>query len=149
MAEVRIELANLSGAPLDGVAAELTWLGEVRTARLADDGRADGDIPHDDIWVGRADGDPVRLLPVRMLVSRAGGAPTEVGASIEPIDVDGARLVFELVTTGEGLHSARVAAPWLGRPRPHSEVERIAIGGTWTILVLLIIAFYARNSVRP
>jgi hypothetical protein len=136
MAEVLIEVADLTGVPGTPLSAELQWLGETRRIALVDDGSVAGDVPGDGVRTGRAAGDAVRLLPVRLLTT--GGR--EAWSGVEALDADGGSLAFELVSVNGEIHAERVPAPGLGQPRPGAEQERIVVDAAWICIVMVIVA---------
>lgn len=128
--------------------AEAQWLGETREVILTDDGRVEGDVPADNIYVGHLAGDTLRLLPIRLFVEQ-GGARTELWSGVENLSDSEIRLVYELREQGSTLLIDRVAAPLFGQPSPNHDRDRIDIAGAWTVIALMtVIALSSRVGRR-
>lgn len=142
---VRFEVAALGGVEPSHVTVVTDWLGQERTVELHDDGRVSADIAGDGVWFAEATGGEIRLLPVRLTVTR-GGVKTEVWASVEPVSGSDASLAYLLTERAGVLHAARVAAPWSGQPRPDHDRERIDVSAAWTLIALLTVGWLASRA---
>lgn len=140
---VRLEVA--SAWRLSAVEVETVWLGEARTLALTDDGRVDGDLPGDGVWVGEWTGEAVRLLPVRVYVTGAEGARVEVSGSVEPLAFPHDRLVWVLEQNGDTLTARRAAAALPSRPLEVAETAFAAAGFGWAGLLLLYVGWLVRR----
>ncbi len=124
-----------------------TWLGEERTLTLVDDGSVPGDKPGDEVYVGRWTGEPVRVLPVRILLTSASGAQT-VAAFNEVLD-DGENDLSYVVELGDPVSVRRVASAWSQRSAEVAELARTGASIGWAALVLGYVAWLVGRSPGP
>lgn len=133
MASVHLEVANqLPFSPRLEVRA--TWLDRPIALWLTDDGTVSWDQAHDGIWVGTLEGEAIRSLPIQIYLE-TGEKKTLLWQSVESIEGEEDDLVYVLEQADGGPQLERVAAPWLGQARPDHERTRVAVMGTWTLLL--------------
>lgn len=137
---VRFEVAAPGHAPALGLRVETTWLGEERALTLRDDGSTPGDAPGDGVFVGELSGEPVRALPVRLVLEGGGHRGVEVYAGLERVFQPADRLAWAL-SLGDAPVATRVAAPYLARSGDSREVAWVAASIGWVCLLLGYVAW--------
>ena len=119
---VRLEVASAWSPRGLHLYAETTWLGEDRTVELTNDGTAPGDRAGDNVWTATWEGEPVRMLPIRILAEADGFERREIGAGMEVVSVDDDRLGW-VVEDSATPRARRSALAWPGRDRKSTRLN--------------------------
>lgn len=160
-----LEVHTLSAPPDLEVLAECTWLGEERRTPLRDDGLPPDAVAGDGIFTAAWTGAPVRMLPVRLLVTRAAEAPPEpeVGAApvlveavpveayagIEVLSLDDAGLAWSLELDAPP-RARRVPVAASSREVAFLEAAQVGASLLWALLVVVIVlALVRRHEASP
>ncbi|MCB9761482.1 MAG: hypothetical protein H6739_16685 [Alphaproteobacteria bacterium] len=138
--EVRIEIATAQANPEVRLEVRTTWLGEDRTLVLRDDGSSPGDVPADGLYVGAWTGDPVRVLPIRILATGGALSEAEVYAGLERIHQPADRLAYALAF-GDNPRAQRVVAPYLVRTLDARESSWVTASLGWAGLLFLYVVW--------
>ena len=158
---LRLVVHTLAAPPDLVVEAEYTWLGEERSQRLRDDGVDPDEAAGDGVFTGSWTGAPVRMLPVRLLVSRevaevvqpvvgapvpqvAVAVPVEAYAGIEVLSLDDDELAWSLELDAPP-RARRV--PVARSSRQVAFLELVGVGGSllWAVLVMGVVIGLVRR----
>jgi hypothetical protein len=137
---LRIEVAHIEGTDLNSIQVHGRWLGQARGAALFDDGIPPDAVAEDGTWTTEWSGDPIRMLPLRLVASctsEAGLVSREVYAGTE------------LLTAGDNLLSFAInkdcSAPAIRLPSGQNEplapnYTRLAGHAIWLVIGLLLVS---------
>lgn len=145
---VRLEVATARGFPGLSIAAHTTWLGEERSVTLRDDGQLPGDVPGDGLYVGHWQGEPVRVLAIRLIVSSDAHEPFEAYGGLERVFQPQDRLSWAL-DLDETPSARRVAAPLQARPMEARELSGVAASLGWACLAFLYVGWLVGRGRSP
>ena len=131
--------------------AMTTWLGEDRTLVLVDDGSVTGDKAGDKVYIGRWEGEVVRILPVRLGLRASTGETTTLAAFNEALGMGEHDLAYTVAAgTAPGSPPVvrRVAAAWSSRSAEAADLARVGAAIGWTALVLGYVAWLVGRAPR-
>jgi len=142
---LQLEVHALSASTTLVVEAESTWLGEERRTRLRDDGEAADEAAGDGVFSAAWAGAPVRMLPVRLLVTRQDGEEIEAYAGIEVLSLDDHALRWSL-ELDDPPRARRV--PVAASSRQVAWLELRQVGGSllWAMGVMGVVGWLVRRS---
>ena len=147
--ELMFSVAVPADAGVTRVWVEVEWLGEHRTLPLRDDGSEPGDAGDDGVFVGRARGPFVRLLPTTLMVQLGETLPMAVYEGIvtpsaATFDVHAWRLHEN--DTGWSAHPAAFAYP--GRAYELAEALPLVAYFGWGVFLTCLVGVAVMRSRR-
>lgn len=140
-----LRVSALSPHPDLLVQADTTWLGQDQRLDLLDDGRGSDALAGDGIWTAQLRGPPVRLLPVRIRITRTGLPPVEAWEGIEKLSLDTDALDWAL-ELDHPPRARRVTAPGSVRQAAWREATAVGWGMAWMIAVFGLVAWLAGRA---
>lgn len=156
-----LEVHTLAAPPDLVVEARCTWLGEERRTALRDDGQAPDEHAGDGVFTGAWSGGPVRMLPVRLLVSRASAeapqpevgpappagaaaVPVEAYAGVEILSLDDTGLAWSLELDAPP-RARRVPVARSSRQVAFLEATEVGASLLWALFVVVLVLGLVRR----
>ncbi len=159
--QLLLQVHTLAAPPSLVVEAESTWLGEELRTPLLDDGLSPDEVAGDGVFTALWVGAPVRMLPVRLLVSSAveevqqpevgapipqvqAEVPVEAYAGIEVLSLDDRSLAWSL-ELDDPPRARRVPVPRSSRQVAFLEMGQVGASVLWAAFVMAVVVGLVRR----